>query len=620
MDRRLHSGMKAWDRLGRGAITVAVLGLLTTVPSASPTATSSYNPLPRFPTLHGNTIVFEADGNLWKVGRAGGVAERLTTDRGFDLMPRFSPDGRWVAFTGEYDGNTDVYAIPAAGGPVTRLTYHSDVVRSAPMRWGPDNMVVTWTPDSKRVVFLSRRNTFNDWFGRLFSVPVAGGLPEQLPIPKGGMLSFGPDGRKIAYNRIFRNFRTWKRYTGGLAQDVWIYDFDTKRTRRVTDWKGTDTDPMWYGDTLYFASDRGPHHRMNIWAYSLRSKASRQVTHFDGYDVDWPSLGEGGIVFQCGGDLYVIDLPSETLHKVDVRVPTDGVRRRPRWENASKSIRSFEVAPNGKRALFSARGDLFTVPAEHGVTRDLTRTTGANERYATWSPDGKWVAYMTDGSGEEQVAIRPSDGSGSETLLTSGKDHYYYEPRWSPGSDRLAFSDNTHTLWYVDVGSKKLTRVGQDPYGEIHDYHWSPDGRWLAYSIEQGNQLPNLYLYSLEDGTSTRVSDPMNADFDPVFGPDGKYLFFLSARHENPAFSQTEQNIATLKMVGIYAATLQKSTPSPFAPRSDEGVPTAEKKAAGGAGSSSGSEREKETQQRAGTGPPVASGRGAFGAHHVPAG
>ncbi|MEJ2538192.1 MAG: hypothetical protein P8048_14270 [Calditrichia bacterium] len=251
----------------------------------------------RYPALHGQNIVFESGGNLWRVSTSGGIATRLTTDPGMDLMPRFSPDGKTIAFTGQFDGNTDVYTIPSEGGPVTRLTYHSDVVKDAALRWGPDNMVITWTPDGKHIVFLSRRNTFNSWFGRLFTVSVSGGLPEQLPLPKGGLLSYSPDGTRIAYNRIFRNFRTWKDYYGGLAQDIWIYDFGTQKIERVTDWKGTDSYPMWYGNKIYFASDRGSEGRLNIWVYDLNTKTFSQVTHFTDYDVDWPSLGDTGIVF-----------------------------------------------------------------------------------------------------------------------------------------------------------------------------------------------------------------------------------------------------------------------------------------------------------------------------------
>jgi len=532
----------------------------------------------RFPTLHGNTIVFEAAGNLWKVNRTGGVAQRLTSDNGYDLMPRFSPDGSTIAFTGEYDGNVDVYTMPASGGEVNRLTYHSDVVERAPTRWGPDNMVASWTPDGQGIDFISRRKTFNSWFGQLFTVDKDGGLPQQMPLPKGGTLSYSPDGNKIAYNRIFRNFRTWKRYYGGLAQDIWTYDLQSHQSKQITHWKGTDTYPMWYQQKIYFASDRGSNHRLNIWVYNTTSQKFQQVTHFKDFDIDWPSLGNNGIVFQQGGSLYVLDLPSEQLHKIDVTVPTDGARTRSRWVKAQNMIRSFDIAPNGKRALFGARGDVFTVPAENGPTRDLTETSDAQEQYPAWSPDGKWIAYLTDSQGANEIAIRPSDGSGGVQMITDFKEGFFFNPQWSPNSDKLAFSDNNHVLWIEDIHDKKPVKVDQDLKSNITDYSWSPDGRWLTYSKVNDSDISQIYLYNVDENKTTKVSNGMNSDREPVFGPDGKYLYFLSQRHENPTFSETEFNIANLKMDGIYVATLQKKTPSPFAPESDEGIPKEEKK------------------------------------------
>jgi tricorn protease len=529
--------------------------------------------LMRFPTLHGNTIVFEAAGNLWRVQRSGGTAVRLTSEQGYDEMPRFSPDGKTIAFTGQYEGNTDVYTIPATGGEAKRLTFHSDVTAHPPTRWGPDNMVVNWTPDGKHIVFLSRRDTPNSWYGQLFEMPAAGGLPTQLPVPKGGTLSFSPDGSKMAYNRIFRNFRTWKDYYGGLAQDIWIYDFKAHKAKRLTHWKGTDTFPMWYKHTIYFASDRGADKTLNIWSYNLNNKKFKEITHFKTYDVDWPSLGNNGIVFGDGGNLYVLDLPSEKLHTIDVDVPADGTHTRPRIADASKTIQDFAIAPNGKRALFGARGDVFTVPEEHGATRDLTTSSNAHEEHPVWSPDGKSIAYVTDASGESEIAIRPADEFGKATQLTHLNKRYLDDPLWSPDSKEIAFSDSSHTLWYVGAKSHRVTKVDQDRRARIADYSWSPDGRWLAYSKVGKNNLSSIYLYNLAKHKSTRISSGWNDDTRPVFGARGNYLFFVSQRHENPTFSETEFNIATLKMDGIYVTTLDKAAPSPFPVRSDEGKP-----------------------------------------------
>ena len=563
----------------RLALTLAAVCL-----SVAAHADPAGHTLMRFPTLSGNTIVFVAHDNLWSAPRSGGTAYRLTADGGRDVMPRFSPDGRWIAFTGEYQGNRDVYVIPAGGGAARRLTFTSDIVPESSTRAGPNNMVVTWTPDSKNIVFLSRRVAWNSWINRLFTVAASGGLAQLMPLDRGGFLSYSPDGRQIAFNRIFRNFRTWKRYDGGLAQDIDIYDLESHKLTHVTDWPGTETFPMWYGKTIYFLADRDPRRRANIWAYDTGSHDFRQITHYTDYDIDFPSLGTGGqgeagIVFQQGGRLHVLDVPSEQLHDLDVIVPDDGTRTGPRWVDAKPAIRekdaaqhtNYDLAPNGNRIVFSARGDLFTLPAEHGNTRDLTQTSSADEDHPSWSPDGRTIAYSTDGSGEQQLAVRPAEG-GPEKLLTHFKQGYFYGPRWSPGGDRLAFSDNEHRLWVVASAGGEPQQIAQDRYQEIHDYVWAPDGRWLAYSITGANQQSGIWLYNLDTRAATRVSDPRSNDFNPSFDPAGRYFFFISTRHENPTLSRSEFNIATLKMAGIYVATLKRGAPSPFAPRSDEGA------------------------------------------------
>jgi tricorn protease len=551
--------------------------------SATLCAAPAAHTLMRFPALHGDSIAFVAHDNLWTVARAGGAAARLTAEPGHDLMPRYSPDGQWLAFTGEYQGNRDVYVMPAGGGPVRRLTFTSDVVDDAPLRWGPNNMVLTWTPDSTQVVFLSRRAAWNSWFGLPFAVPVGGGLPVALPLDRGGFMSYAPDGKRIAYTRIFRDFRTWKRYTGGLAQDIDIYDFDTKELTHVTDWPGTETSPMWYEQTIYFLSDHDTSQRKNIWAYDVGSHQFREVTHYTDYDVDFPSIstggGSAGIVFQQGGTLHVLDLPGEALHDIDVTVPDDGTRTGARWVDAKDAIRDadnagvtdYDLAPNGKRVVYSAHGDLLTVPAEHGNTRDLTQSSNADDDHPTWSPDGKTIAYTTDGSGQPQIAIRPAE-RGAEKLLTHFDSGYYYHPRWAPDGDRLAFSDNENRLWMVAVAGGEPKQIAQDKYNEMHDYSWSPDGRWLAYSTIRDNQQTGIWLYSLDAQKATLLSSPNGDDFAPQFDPEGKYLYFISTRHENPTFSSSEFNIATLKMMGIYVATLSRDAPSLFAPQSDEGM------------------------------------------------
>jgi tricorn protease len=549
---------------------------------SAPTAQAA---LPRFPNAHGGQIAFVADGNIWTVPEAGGAATRLTSDTGQDMFPRYSPDGKWIAFTANYQGNVDVYVIPAKGGAARRLTYQSDIFEGTGGRHGPNNMVVTWTPDSQNIVFLSRRKAWNSWISLLFQVPVAGGLPTEMPLDSGGLLTYGPDGHSIAYNRIFRNFRTWKRYTGGLAQQVFTYDFNSKSLTQITDWKGTNTSPMWYGRKIYFLSDRDHAFRANIWVYDLDTKQTREITHFTDYDIDFPSLGDNAITFQQGGKLYAIDLPGETLHEVGVTVPDDGTRTQPRVVDGRDFIRATDMAqqpdyslsPNGKRTLLSVRGDIVSVPTEEGSIRDLTNTVGADEDHPVWSPDGTMVAYTTDNNGNQQIALRPSSG-GAEKILTHFTTGYLYAPVFSPDGKLLAFSDSAHRLWLANTDGTAPRMVAQNPFGEIHDQSFSPDGRYLAYSLNRDAQQHGLWLYDITAGHATGISTGTNDDTAPVFSPDGKDLYFLSARHENPVISDTEFAFATLKSSGIYVIPLAATAASPFAPRSDEGNWDAAKK------------------------------------------
>ena len=548
--------------------------LLTTV-----STTAAQAALPRFPQPYGDRVVFVADGNVWSVGKAGGAAERLTSAPGQDMFPRVSPDGAWIAYTEASKAGTDIWVIPAAGGPARRLTYHPATEGGTGGRHGPDNMVVTWTPDSKYVVYLTKRDQWNSWIQYMYKVPVAGGAPEPMPIDSQvGLATFGPDGHSIAYNRIFRNFRTWKRYNGGLAQQVYTFDFNTRQLQQVTNWSGTNTSPMWYGRKIYFLSDQDANRRANIWVYDQDTKQLRQVTHFTDYDIDFPALGGDAIAFQQGGKLFELDLPNEQLHEVPVYLPDDNTRTRTHVVSVKGQVRSgdpagqvdFALAPNGKRSLFSARGDIFSVPSEDGATRDLTNTQGVDEDHPAWSPDGKTIAYTTDVGGCQQIAIRPAEG-GVEKVLTAFKDGYLYGPSFSPDGKTLSFSDGAHRLWLVGIDGGTPRQVAQDKFSEIHDQAFSPDSRWLAFSMTSVNRRRDLYMYELASGKTTRLGSGSEIDGAPAFSGDGKYLFFVSSRHENTVPSDVDFDFAILKSAGIYAIALAADTPSPMAPKSDEG-------------------------------------------------
>jgi tricorn protease len=525
----------------------------------------------RFPDVHKDHIVFSYAGDLWLVPTRGGTARRITTHPGLELFPKFSPDGSQIAFTGEYNGQPNVYLIPADGGQPKQLTFES--ATPAPSeRMGIENQVMGWMPGGKSIFFLSRRDTFNGWFGRLFEVPTSGGLPTRVSFEnRGGLTSFSPDGNHAAYNRIFRNFRTWKRYTGGMAQKISLFDLKTNHYEELdSNYQGTDTFPMWHGDTIYFASDQGPEHRMNLFAYSLNTKQIRQLTRFKEFDVNWPSLGPDSIVFENGGYLYLFDLASEKTSKVTVYLPGDENQARTHWAKTANLIGSYDISPEGKRAVFGARGDVYTVPAKEGSIRNLTRTPGIREEDVAWSPDGKWIAYLSDRTGEQEIYLMPQNGTGKEERITLDGTMERLQPVWSPDSTKLLFADKSVRLFYVDIKEKKPVLIDQGKYADLTDYNWSPDSKWIVYSKAAPNGNGVLDLYSLADKKTTAVTTDFTDCRNPVFDPEGKYLYFLSERDYNEVLGVYDFEFSNPKATRVYLMTLRADTPSPFAPQSDE--------------------------------------------------
>lgn len=548
------------------AVIASALGLVTSLGAA----TEGETRLLRFPAIHGDQIVFTYAGDLFTVPTGGGVARRLTTDIGYEMFPRFSPDGEWIAFTGQYDGNTEVYVMSAEGGVPKRLTYTAVLERDdVSDRMGPNNIVMTWR-DNDTVVFRSRRIEWNAFKGQLFQASLGGGLPTQLPLPRAGWCSFSPDGRRMAYNRVFREFRTWKRYRGGQADEIWIYDLQDKTTQKITDNPAQDVFPMWHENTVYFASDRNENRRMNLFAYDTQTRTTRPVTHFTEFDVKFPSLGNTGIVFENGGYIYRLDLKTEEASKVPIEIREDFAVGRGRLIDVSKATTGMDIAPDGSRAVFGARGEVFTVPAQHGPTRNLTETPGVHERDAVWSPDGASIAFIADESGEDEIYVRAQNGHEKPRRITTGGDTYKYRLAWSPDSKRILWADKKNRLQFVDVKSEDATLVDQSPVWEIRDYTWSPDSKWIAYTRPEQRRYSNIHLYSLDTREKIQVSDGWFDVGGPEFSSDGKYLFFISERTFNPTYGQTEWNHIYTDMQKIYLVTLAKDTKSPFAPKSDE--------------------------------------------------
>lgn len=526
--------------------------------------------LMRFPDIYKDKVAFVYGGDLWLASTSGGVARRITSHPGRELFPKFSPDGKWIAFTGQYDGNFNVYVMPSEGGQPKQLTFNQGSAQQLSDRMGIHNEVIAWTPDSKRILFLSRRDASNGWIKRQFTISIDGGLPEPLPMDQGGLASYSADGSKIAYNIIFRNFRTWKRYSGGLAQSITIYDLKSNRSEDLPHTDYTDTFPMWHGNTIYFTSERGPEHKFNLYSYDLGSKQVEQLTHYDTWDVMWPSLGPDSIVFENAGYLYTFDFASKQPKKLTISLPADRGQAMKRWDNVSKLVTGFDIAPDGKRAVFAARGEVFTVPAKEGSIRNLTHTPGIREQKVAWSPDGRSVAYISDRTGEDEIYVIPQDGLGKEQQITGGYKGFKFNPVWSPDSKKIAWADKDLNLWWIDVAEKKPVKIDHAEYGEINNYGWSPDSKWLAYDKNQENLYSVVYLYSLADRKPAAITSSMYNTYAAQFDPEGKYLYYLSDRDFNEVLGNIDFEFANPKTTRVYIVTLKKDEPSPLGVQSDE--------------------------------------------------
>lgn len=541
--------------------------------SASATETKDEARLLRFPATNGSEIVFSYGGDLYTAPLTGGEARRITSHIGYEMFARYSPDGKSIAFTGEYDGNREVYLIPSDGGNPVRLTYTATNGRDdLGDRMGPNNIVMTWTPDGKNVVF---RNRISDGFeGHLWSVPADGAMPSRLPLMEGGFCSYSPDGKKLAYNRVMREFRTWKYYRGGMADDIWIYD-----GKSVTDitagCDAQDIFPMWVGDEIYFASDRDM--TMNIFVYNTKTKATSKVTDFHDYDVKFPSTDGKLIVFEQAGYIWKLDPATKEYSKIPVRIASDDVYARPEARQVSGNISDASLSPDGSRLAVTARGEVFNVPAASGVTRNISRTPGANERGACWSPDGKSIAYISDRTGETEIWLQSvEDETKAPVQLTRDNDTYIRSIKWSPDGKKILFTDRKNRVAEVDPSTKTTKVLLQNPMSEFFGVNYSADSKWLTYTRPAENQMSIVYVYEISSGKEYPVTEKWYDSSSPAFSEDGKYLIFNSDRDLNPIYSRIEWNYAYTQMGGVYMAMLAADTPSPLLP--SDGVSTPESK------------------------------------------
>lgn len=513
----------------------------------------------RHPDVSETHVAFSYGNDLWLVPRQGGTAVLLASPPGQEANPRFSPDGRTIAFMGNYDGNTDLYTLPVEGGTPHRVTYH------------PGSEVLTdWTPDGRLMFFTNAREGLSRQV-KLYATDAAGGLPQRLPVPYGANGAVSPDGEWLAYTPHSRDNRTWKRYRGGQATDIWLFHLTRHESKRITDWEGTDTQPMWHGSTIYYLCDDGPSHRLNLWTYDVPTGERRQVTHYADMDVRSPSIGPGAIVFQQGTGLHLFDLTNGETRRIEVQVPGARPDIRPRRMNAAGQVQSWGISSTGKRAVFAARGDVWTVPASEGSPRNLTRTSGVAERDPAWSPDGQWIAYFSDAGGEYELYTAQSDGRGEPRQLTQGGATFLYSPAWSPDSKRIAFTDKSGALHLHTLEGGETRRIDTHPWADRMRVSWSHDSSWIAWARPQESQISAIWLYDVEAGALHQVTHGMFEDTWPAFDRKGEYLYYASGREfSGPKYEDVGTTFIYSETEVIMAVPLRKDVKSPLAPESDE--------------------------------------------------
>ena len=540
--------------------------MMAALAAAALTAQADEGRLLRFPGTNGREVAFSYAGDIYTVPITGGTAHKLTSHEGYEAFARYSPDGQTIAFTGQYDGNTEVYVMPAQGGEPKRITFTASNPRDDwGDRMGPNNITMNWTPDGKGVIY---RNRISDSFdGKLWCAPIDGGMPSQLPLPEGGFCCYNGDGTKLAYNRVFREFRTWKYYKGGMADDIWIYDTQAKTVTNITNNVAQDIDPMWIGDEIYFMSDRD--NRMNIFVYNTLTGVTQKVTDFTEYDVKFANCGGGKIVFENAGYLYVLDPATKRSERIMIDLNSENNFAREQQRTVKDYLTGGSLAPDGSRIAISARGEVFDVPAKHGVIRNITHTPGVHERNASWSPDGKNIAFISDQTGETEIWMRPV-GSDKAVQLTKDNDTYIRDFEWSPDGSQIVYTDRKNRMILLNVKTMAKQTLLTDEMGEIPTPSFSPDGKWLTYYRNGANEYSVVYLYNIAERKEYPVTDRWYDSNSPAFSSDGKYLIFASARDFNPIYSSIEWNFAYRDMEGIYLVMLAKDTPSPFLLKDDQ--------------------------------------------------
>ena len=514
------------------------------------------------PDVSSTQITFVYGGDVWLVPKEGGTAVKLSSPKGAEMFPKFSPDETQIAFNGNYDGNADIYVMPVKGGVPDRITYHGDFDR-----------LIDWNNKGDKLLYASPMKSGRQRFNQLYLIPKNGGEPEKLPMPFGEFGSLSPDDKKIAYTFRTRAFRTWKRYEGGMAADIWIFNLEDYSSEQITVHPANDEIPMWHKDKIYFLSDRDESKRNNIWVYDTITKEKSQVTFFTDFDIHFPSIGPEEIVFEAGGNLYLLDLQTEEYRKVEVDVVTDQITLVPKVQNVSKNIQNVWLSPDGNRVLIEARGEIFSVPAKEGVIKNLTSSSASAERYPAWSPDGKYAAFWSDQSGEYQLMLLDLITS-EKKKLTSFENGYRYQLYWSPDSKKLAFINQAMEIKIYDLDKNKIIHVDKGLWmfhDELENFKvdWSSDSKWMTYSRGLENRNNAIFVYNTVENKTTQLTSGYYSDSNPAFDPGGKYIYFLTNRTFSPLYSNVDNSFIYPNTTNIAAVSLTDEIQSLLAPKND---------------------------------------------------